>query len=172
MKSGFLLPDSCTKPKNSQSHARTQSSRSNSVGVDSQSCDVLPSHVDLWWDRLFWNDYGDHRYEHEPSSTITRVLAKHGYSETWQVTDLPSKLTVVSRIEAEHLQREARLKYELARDRFSLFMWHQQAINDLPFLAGCEWCGLPTGNFCECCSRTYICNDCENEFHSCKVCSA
>ena len=171
MKPGFLLSGPCTKPKNSQSHAQSQESRSNHVGGVSQSSEVQPSHEVLWWARLFWDKCGDFRYEHEPSSIITRLLAKQGSIETWEVADLPGKLTVVSSIEAKHHPRELRLNAELSRDRFSLFMWHQQSTSGLPFLVGCDWCGLPTGNFFDGCSRTFICSCCENDFHRCKDCS-
>jgi hypothetical protein len=170
MKPGFLLSGPCTEPKNSQAHAQSQS-RSRHVVGGSQSSEVQPSSEMLWWARLFWNKCGDFRHEHEPSSIITRLMAKQGYTDPWEVADLPGKLTVVTAIEAKHHPRELRLVSELSRDRFSLYMWHQQSILGLPFLAGCDWCGTPTGHSCDCCFRTSICSDCEDDFHRCKDCS-
>lgn len=162
MKPGFLNGHRFG-PTNSQPDAGSQE-RASQTRVDQRSRDLH------WWKRLFMVTAGDMRDEHELSSIITRLLALKGFHKEWRTEDLPLVLSTVSQLEADQLPREVRLDSQLARDRFSLFIWHEQAAAGLPFLAGCNWCGLPTGNFCDCDSQTSICTLCEKKVNGCRHC--
>ena len=154
-----------------QSHAEAQHIRANNVGGVSQPLDGQRAKELAWWASVFCITTGDFRLENELSSVITRLLAQKGYHESWKIKDLPLHLSVVLQDEADNLPRHHRLKSQLARDRYALFIWHGQASAGLPFLSACDWCGHPTGNFGDCCSKTWICTECEKEFEECRKCS-
>jgi hypothetical protein len=124
-----------------------------------------------WWMRLFCATSGDFRRADECSSIITRLLARKGFHREWKLEDLPLHLSLVSDHEARNLSHEQRVKSELARDRFSLFIWHGQSKAGLPFLSACDWCGQPTGAMCELCSQTWVCVQCQSIFEECRDCS-
>jgi len=175
MRRGFLLKrqkkcDHTVDPGNAVSTHDQPPIQADVVVNVPQSLDCQHGQELAWWMRLFCATTADFRREDECSSIITRLLARKGFHRKWKLEDLPLNLSLVSDYEAKNLLHEQRVKSELARDRFSLFIWHGQSTAGLPFLSACDWCGLPTGNNCDSCSQTWMCTKCESIFDECRDC--
>ena len=68
-----------------------------------------------------------------------------------------------------------RIKVPEAQRQWAMKMQEEHARQGECVLSPCNWCGNPTGNWCESCKPTEfvahaICRDCETFFHQCRLC--
>lgn len=77
----------------------------------------------------------------------------------------------------EAMSRQDRKKQPTWRGRYALWAWNKQVEEGKAIIPACTWCGEPTGNWCDSCEHRGVrpmnplCNACEAEESSCRVCA-
>ena len=79
----------------------------------------------------------------------------------------------------QYISWKTRVDDATLRKAWTVYMWEEQERAHGQLMPPCQWCGLPTGNYCDNdCSSEWVrgwfaavCTDCEGIFGGCRSCS-
>ena len=98
--------------------------------------------------------------------------------DTWK-KDLFNVLLKRPIARPQYISRQARIDDATLRKAWTVHIWEEQESSRTPALPPCQWCGMPTGNYCDNdCSSEWVkgwlaalCTECEYIFGGCRGCS-